>query len=100
MCTRLDQFIVMHAFHTELGDCPKLGQVGGDVALPSRVHTRTPSTSPATWALQPSAFGSTIQPSSGPSGRPLVASIGGVNDGTADQDAPVVSCRQRALIGH
>src|SRR5215204_5810413 len=47
----------------------------------------TPSLSPATCARQPSALGSTIQPSSGPLGWPLVASIGGVKEGTAHKDA-------------
>src|SRR5829696_7427392 len=57
----------------------------GDRSHPTAVSLRRlwPSASTATCARQPSAFGSTTHPSNGPSGRPLGASIGELNDNTA-----------------
>ena len=62
---------------------------------PVRVHTLYPSASTATWARHPSAFGSTTQSSSVPVGRPLEASIGGVNDNTAEMMPPVAVAQAR-----
>jgi len=76
------------ALDAEPDDSPVLGQLlgrdgGGDAASTSQDRPAPP----ATWARQPSAFGSTTQSSNVPVGRPLEASIGGVHDNTASKDA-------------